>query len=104
MWSVAEVTEWLQSKNISAYIIEIFQREGINGRSLLNINENHMGEVGVQLYGHRLELAGFIRELKVAWGLGDGADAGFRNGYAAFGAEDSKGAITADFPPSYTPK
>jgi hypothetical protein len=108
VWTVADVSEWLYSKNIAPYIIQVCKNEGINGRSLLSLSKDDMGQIGIRLYGERLELATLISELKATWRLSDGIESMLVNAPASGSQplflDNGKGPMSTEFPPSYSPK
>jgi hypothetical protein len=108
-WTLDEVSQWLQYKNVAGYIIELFRREGITGRSLVSLTKEDMTGMGVRLFGERLELVTILRELKLEWRIPDGAEGDVVGGvYTAAVAssprvmEVGKGAFSTDSPPLYS--
>jgi hypothetical protein len=106
-WTVADVCEWLQSKNVADYIIKAFYDEHIAGRSLLHLSKEDLGVIGVARYGDRLEVARLIGELKEEWIAKDGMGGGVMDvmnvvsGAAILEGDGGKGAPQTDAPPSY---
>jgi hypothetical protein len=99
------VSEWLQSKNVPAYIIEVCQKEELTGKFLLDLSKEDMVTVGIHALKERMELGNLIRELKASMGNFDGV--GFGNVQVAGPGvvvvmEEGKGAPTIDAPPSYS--
>jgi hypothetical protein len=70
-WSVAEVTEWLQSKNAADHIIQSFKNEAVSGEALMDLTKDDMGSMGIRLYGDRFAVSKLIKELKAEWMIAD---------------------------------
>jgi hypothetical protein len=107
-WTVNDVGDWLQSNNIPGYIIQTFQNERINGKSLLLLPLDNLGALGVTAYGERLELAKLISDLKEefmvsAHGMGSGVGSAIGGNSVGIRMEYGKGAPVTDAPPSYSP-
>jgi hypothetical protein len=104
-WSVEEVAEWLHSKNIAYYIIEIFTKEGITGRSLFYLSSEDMSAIGVRLFGERVDLQVLIGQLKAERGITEGSEVGVvnaspRNSMMVM-MEEGKGPRSTYAPPLY---
>jgi hypothetical protein len=108
-WSTAEVTGWLQSKNIADSLVKIFQHESITGRALLYLSREDMAAMGIRVVD-RVELSILIDELKGQWIIPNGNEQhGFVNAASSSSSgsgfvvrmEDGKGAPSTDAPPMY---
>jgi hypothetical protein len=106
-WTVSDVCDWLQSKNIPDYIIEIFKKERINGQSLFLLSLDNFGAMGVTAFGEKLVLTKLITNLKDEWmlkkhGMGSGVGSVVGASSGGIRMEDGKGAPATDAPPSYS--
>ena len=62
LWSVADVTEWLGSKNLSQYAPNFLQNE-INGSVLMDISLEDLDYMGITILGHRKTILKGIEEI-----------------------------------------
>ncbi|KAK0551648.1 hypothetical protein OC845_002063 [Tilletia horrida] len=62
-WSEQHVSQWLQSLGVG-HLVSAFRDHGINGDSLVLLDDDNLQEIGVNSVGQRLALLGEIFRLK----------------------------------------
>ena len=63
-WTFDEITRWLLSLGLSEYVSNFKSHEITSGEVLLELQEEHLKELGIWKVGHRVLLCKKIQELK----------------------------------------
>ena len=64
VWTPRDVAEWMQRTGFERSIIELFFQNDISGTTLIDLQYDHLKELGVTSFGHRHRLWNEIRNLR----------------------------------------
>jgi len=62
-WSIADTLKWLRDQNLGQYCLS-FKENDIEGRTLLELNEHDLQDLGIRSVGHRKTLMRLVKEIR----------------------------------------
>lgn len=62
-WSTKEVTAWLATNELEMYK-SVFEKESINGETLMELTPEELDSIGVKKLGHKKKLLRLIKKMK----------------------------------------
>jgi hypothetical protein len=62
-WRIADTLKWLRDQNLGQYCLS-FRENDIDGRTLIELNERDLQDLGIRSVGHRKTLMRFLNDVR----------------------------------------